>query len=78
MANSGELLRLLRQPPGEQSDADVEAEGRCLESLALTLASGEDPAPGDADALRDVFRALLNDRVLANAYRLPPHAPGAF
>lgn len=77
MANSGELLRLLRQPPGEQSDADVEAEGRCLESLALTLASGEDPAPGDADALRDVFRALLNDRVLANAYRLPPDAPGA-
>ena len=31
--------------PGEQSDADVEAEGRCLESLALTLASGEDPLP---------------------------------
>ena len=77
MANSGELLRLLRQPPGEQSDADVEAEGRCLESLALTLASGADPAPGDADALRDVFRALLNDRALANAYRLPPDAPGA-
>jgi serine/threonine protein kinase len=77
MANSAELLRLLRQPPGEQSDADVEAEGRCLESLALTLASGADPVPGDADALRDVFRALLNDRALADAYRLPPDAPGA-
>ena len=75
------LRRLLRQAPSAQSDADGEAEGTALEELAMALAGGgHDPAAGggaEKQQLQDLFRSLVNDRLLASEYTSQPGTGGA-
>jgi serine/threonine protein kinase len=84
MASLEALLRLLGQPASSQAPSDADAEGRELESLALSLArqasagdGARDPASPPDASLRDVFLALVRERVLAEAYRAPPGADRA-